>query len=726
MSAQIAVLVIQIGIILLIARLFGIVASKLKIPSVMGELLAGIIIGPYCLGGIPLPLKAFGNGLFPIISAQTIPLDPKLYGIAIIGSIILLFISGLETDVRTFFKYSVVGTFVGIGGIVCSFICGAAVGMLALGWEFMDPRCLFLGILCTATSVGISARILSEHRAMSSPEGVTIMAAAVIDDVLGIVCLAIVVGIANVELTGTKMAWGPILWITVKSFGIWLGVTAVGLLISRKIADFLKIFKSAKVFAVLAFGFALMLAGLFEQAGLAMIVGAFVMGLSLSKTDISFKIRSSLDPLYNFFVPIFFVVMGMLVDIRVLKDPEVLKIGIIFSLMAIVGKVVGCFFPALLMNFNSVGALRVGVGMVPRCEVVLIIAGIAATTMMKNPEFEELEKQPNAVELIMSQKTPIPREVPIFNSKLFGIAIIMPLITALLAPPLLSMTLAIKKKGVRKEVKDDNDTLTTYAFPSEAIKLFVLNELIELLDNEGYMHSTYSKGISIIQFRREDISFTLQINGTEFVFTSTPAEVPLIKTCIYESVVELHQVLSDLKNLTKPEILKDDLFGDNPAEQPATLPPKKTSVPMEAILTEQNIVINLKSNTKEGIFRELLDVIKRNNPSIDTAVCFQNLLERESVISTYAGDAIAMPHARTTGTNTFIAAMGLKPAGVNYDEGEDHVAKIFILSLCPKDEPGPYLEFITRVAQVLSDAEKRGSLIAAKTPEEARKVIIHA
>ena len=697
MSAQIAVLVIQIGIILLVARLFGIVASKLKIPSVMGELLAGIIIGPYCLGGLPLPLKAFGNGLFPIISAQTIPLDPKLYGIAIIGSIILLFISGLETDVRTFFKYSVVGTIVGIGGIVCSFI-----------------------------SVGISARILSEHRAMSSPEGVTIMAAAVIDDVLGIVCLAIVVGIANVELTGTKMAWGPILWITVKSFGIWLGVTAVGLLISRKIADFLKIFKSAKVFAVLAFGFALMLAGLFEQAGLAMIVGAFVMGLSLSKTDISFKIRSSLDPLYNFFVPIFFVVMGMLVDIRVLKDPEVLKIGLIFSFMAIIGKVVGCFFPALLMNFNSVGALRVGVGMVPRCEVVLIIAGIAATTMMKNPEFEELEKQPNAVEVIMAQTTPIPREVPIFNSKLFGIAIIMPLITALLAPPLLSMTLAIKKKGVRKEVKDDNDTLTTYAFPSEAIKLFVLNELIELLDNEGYMHSTYSKGINIIQFRREDIGFTLQINGTEFVFTSTPAEVPLIKTCIYESVVELHQVLSDLKNLTKPEILKDDLFGDNPAEQPPALPPKKTSVSMDSILTEQNIVINLKSNTKEGIFRELLDVIKRNNPSIDTAVCFQNLLERESVISTYAGDAIAMPHARTTGTNTFIAAMGLKPAGVNYDEGEDHVAKIFILSLCPKDEPGPYLEFITRVAQVLADAGKRNNLVAAKTPTEARKVIIQA
>ena len=392
--------------------------------------------------------------------------------------------------------------------------------------------------------------------------------------------------------------------------------------------------------------------------------------------------------------------------------------------MAIIGKVVGCFFPSLLMNFNSVGALRIGVGMVPRCEVVLIIAGIAATTMMKNPLYEELVNHPDTIADMTEIPKPVLREVPIFDSKLFGIAIIMPLITALVAPPLLNMTLAIKKKGVRKEVKDDDDTITTYAFPSESIKLFVLNELIELLDNEGFMHSSYSKGINIIQFRREDTSFTLQIKGTEFVFTSTPSEVPLIKTCIYESVVELHQVLSDLKNLTKPEILKDDLFGEKKDEPPAITPPVKHSVSLDSILTEKNIVINLKSQTKEGIFQELLDVIKSNNPSINTAICMQNLLEREQIISTYQGNSIAMPHARTNGTNTFIAAMGLKPQGLNYDDGEDHPAKIFILSLCPKDEPGPYLEFITRVAQVLSDANKRESLIAAQTPADARKIMI--
>ena len=130
MSQQIALLVIQLGFILLIARLFGILAAKCRIPSVMGELIAGIVFGPFCLGSIGLPFHGFENGLFPKVDGIIgIPIDPKLYSIASLGSIILLFISGLETDVRTFFKYSVVGTIVGIGGIVFSFICGAAVGM---------------------------------------------------------------------------------------------------------------------------------------------------------------------------------------------------------------------------------------------------------------------------------------------------------------------------------------------------------------------------------------------------------------------------------------------------------------------------------------------------------------------------------------------------------------------------------------------------------------------
>ena len=702
MAEKIAVLAIQLGLILFLAKIFGMLAAKLKIPSVMGELVAGIVFGPFCLGGIGLPFAGFEGGLFPKCTAVPgIPLDPTLSSIATLGSIVLLFNSGLETDVRTFFKYSVAGTVVGIGGIVCSFLCGAAVGRYVLGWTFMDPRTLFLGILCTATSVGISARILSERHAMGSPEGVTIMAAAVIDDVLGIVCLAVVIGIANVELKGGTMDWGRIGLITIRSFGIWLGVTAIGLALSRRIANLLKWFKSSRFFAIQAFGFSLLLAGLFEKAGLAMIIGAFVMGLSLSKTDVAFKIRTALVPIYNFLVPVFFVAMGMLVDVSVLRDPRVLGVGLVFSLMAVLGKVVGCAVPAFAMNFNGVGALRIGVGMVPRCEVVLIIAGIAATTLMKDPAGGAVP-------------------VPIFDSRLFGIAIIMPLVTALLAPPLLNAALAIKRKGVRREVPDKGQVTTTFDFHTEAIAYFAFNEIVDLLHHDGFAYSGVARGVRLVQFRKDATSFSLEIKGTKFVFSSTEAEVPLIRTTIYESVVELHKDLSELKQLAAPDTVKDELAAAASATPSSAAP--KAAMTLERIITPRNIVVNLSATTKEGAIRELLDVIGCIAPLADAEECYRDVLDRDAIVSTYQENGIAMPHARTDGTAAFATAIGIAPVGFAYDDEPDHVARIVILSLCPKDEPGPYLQFIARVAQVLQNPEKREAILAAKTPEDAARV----
>ena len=707
MAVQVAVLAIQLGIILVAARFFGMMAAKVRVPPVMGELLAGILLGPYFLGSLPLGLHPFEHGLFPLIANQSVPMDAKLYSIATLGSILLLFVSGLETDVRTFFKYSIVGTVVGIGGVVCSFFCGAAVGCM-LGWNFMDPRTLFLGILCTATSVGISARILSEHKAMGSPEGVTIMAAAVIDDVLGIICLAVVVGLASVELNGGSMSWGAIAGISVKSFGIWLGFTAIGLLLSRRIAGFLKLFKSSRVFAVIAFGLALILAGVFEQSGLAMIVGAFVMGLTLSKTDIAFKIRDKLDPIYNFLVPVFFVVMGMLVDVRVLKDPQVLLIGLLFSGMAIIGKVVGCFFPALLMNFNLIGSLRIGVGMVPRCEVVLIIAGIAATSMMKNP----------ALEKGASLAANVPQVVPIFDSRLFGVAIIMTLVTALLAPPLLNMALSIRKKGIRKEVPDATEVTTEFSFPNEAITTSVLNTILDLFTHDGFMHSLYSKGIRAVQFRRDNTQFSLQIKNTTLAFSSNAADVPLVKAAVYEAIVELHQSLSDLRQLATPENIKNELFIKTEAK-----PTNREAALLTKVISPDNIIVGLKGTTKEEIFRELLDTIDRHSPLRDKELCGRDLHEREQEMSTYQGDGIAMPHARTTGTDKFISAVGIRPEGIQYDDDPDSRAQIIILSLCPRYESGPYLQFIAQIAKILSDKEKRHSLLSAKNAQDVKEIL---
>ncbi|NBC28705.1 MAG: cation:proton antiporter, partial [Spirochaetes bacterium] len=178
------VLVLQLAVILISAKIIGYLFQRfLRQPRVLGELAAGMIIGPYALGQFFIPL--IGQPLFPI-GEGVLPVSPELYGFASVASIVLLFLAGLETDLPTFLRFSVVGSLVGLGGAAVAYAAGSGVAIwLFPGVDgFLHPVALFLGVLSTATSVGITARILSDKREMSSPEGVSILSAAVLDDVI--------------------------------------------------------------------------------------------------------------------------------------------------------------------------------------------------------------------------------------------------------------------------------------------------------------------------------------------------------------------------------------------------------------------------------------------------------------------------------------------------------------------------------------------------------------
>ena len=694
-AAQISILAIQLGVILFAARFCGMAAAKLRIPSVLGELIAGIIIGPYVLGSLPLPLHGFHGGLFPLVEGSPIPVSLPLYGIATLGSIILLFISGLETDLRMFFKYSLAGTIVGLGGVIFSFVFGAGLGMFFLKTGFMDPRCLFLGILCTATSVGITARILSEKRSIDSPEGTTILAAAVIDDVLGIICLAVVMGIVAAANAGSSaIAWSKIGVIAVKSFGIWLGCTTLGLIFAHKLASFLKIFKGSVNFSVMALGLAMLLAGLFEQAGLAMIVGAYVMGLCLSKTDIAFSIQRPMTPVYNLLVPVFFVVMGMMVDVRVMSNPVVLKLGIIYSILAIAAKILGCAIPALFMNFNTIGALRIGAGMVPRGEVALIIAGIGATTMM----------------------TVNGSSTPIITPELFGVAIIMTLVTPVAAPPMLSAALSINKKGVKVEKEDSHQLHTEYEFPSDIICEFILRDMISNFGKEGYRHSGFSHGGGIITFRKEAETFSLTINGNHFSFESDNREVAIIKTVMYETIVGLHHSLAMLKNLVSPERMEQVLSNvqDNPLDK---------SIKVEKIISP-NGVVYLNGQTKQEVFEELVKALDNEHKLNDAATCLKDVLSRESIISTCMPGGIALPHGRTDGAKELVSVIGVSKKGVASDAPDGMPTHVFVLSVCPKDANAPYLRYVAQVARVLNAKDAVKNICEMENTSQIREMFI--
>jgi Kef-type K+ transport system membrane component KefB len=393
-------LVIQIAIILIAAKLGGEICQRyIRIPAVLGELTAGVIIGPYLLGGVHF----FGlPAIFPLSTEMgTIPVSSEIWSLAQIGSIVLLFFVGLETNLSLFMKYAGPAILVAIGGVLLPFFLGV-VGTTLFGPvdSIFATEALFMGAILTATSVGITARVLSEMGALHSGEGVTILAAAVIDDILGILILTIVIGISAAGVISA----GGVMWVGFKAIGFWIALTAGGLIIAPHLTKFMQGFKVPGAPIALFLALALIGAGLAESFGLALIIGAYSMGLALSKTDLAHKLIDPFSSIYNALVPIFFVVMGMLVDISAMKESIIL--GIVITILAIISKVVGSGVPSVFAGFSKKGALRIGVGMMPRGEVALIIAGVGLST-------------------------------GVIGQDLFGVSIVMTVVTSVLAPIIL-------------------------------------------------------------------------------------------------------------------------------------------------------------------------------------------------------------------------------------------------------------------------------------------------
>jgi fructose-specific phosphotransferase system IIA component len=666
-------LVLQLGIIIFAVRLGGMLVKRIGIPSVLGELLAGVVIGPYALGGIHLP--GFPLGLFPL-GEGTLAVSPELYAFATVASIILLFASGLETDLGLFLRYSLAGGVIGIGGVIFSFSLGAFTGVFLLHAPFMDPRCLFMGVLSTATSVGITARILSDQKRMDSPEGVTILAAAVFDDVLGIIALAVVLGIVALITGGQggSLSAGAILGIAGKAFGIWLGFTALGLIFSKKIAAFLKLFKHSFDFSVLALGIALLLAGVFEKQGLAMIIGAYVTGLSLSKTDIAAVIQERIHGLYEFFVPIFFAVMGMMVNLREIATPPVLIFGAIYTVLAVFAKVVGCGGPALLLGFNLRGALRIGAGMVPRGEVALIIAGIGLAS-------------------------------GILDSTLFGVIILMTLITTLTAPPLLSATLKIPGSGARKPVKEDDAAVAEWDFYSDEIADLVVDNLLKDLKAEGFYVQMMNIDEGLSQARKDDISLSITEEESKVTIETSRVDMPFIKTAIYEVILRLNETIQKLKDSADPQAMKLELFNAG----------GRTSEDVLALIQPECISLDLRGTTKEEILSEMVHILYIQGKLENRELVLEDVLKREKTISTGMQDGIALPHAKTDGVQDICVAVGIKKQGVDFDSIDGKPARLFIMILSPKKTSGPHLQFLAAIGAVLNSEEIREKAIESET-----------
>ena len=733
-------LVLQIGVIIFAARLGGAIASMLKMPSILGELAAGIVIGPWALGGIGFGDGVFQHGLFngaalkamnavkdgaavhmygTIAGNHTVfdATSPALYGIATLASIILLFLSGLETNLKMFLRYSFVGTLVGVGGVLGSFLLGdlCAVYLLPIYFDsfkhlaemplaqaMTDASSLYMGIMSTATSVGITARILSERKKLDSEEGTTIMAGAVIDDVLGLVVLAIGNGIIAANIASASsgnasagMDWGHIGFVAVKSFGVWLLATIIGILAARRISAFLKVaFRSPTVIATMAFGLSLILAGFFECMGLAMIIGAYVMGLALSRTDIKHMVQETLTPVYTFLVPIFFCVMGMMVDLSALCSKPVLIFGAVYTVLAVAAKVVGCMVPSLCCGFNVLGSLRIGAGMVPRGEVALIIAGLGLSAGYLTQE-------------------------------IFGIGIMMTLVTTVVAPPALVALFKSPKKGV-KHPKESTDGSRQVQFELADVNVaeIMMGKLLAEFRNEGFFVTCLSQADHIWDVAIDAIEISVRRDENKIFFECTPAEEAIVMTVWMEVVSQINDLARSIAKPMRREDHIDKMLKDTESAK------KRAGRNIARYLQGFVMIPNFKASSKEEAIERIVAEIARQCPNHvkDVAAATEAVKRREASMPTGLDHGIAVPHGRDPSVVGIAGAVAIVDnsgtAGgclADYETIDKSPVEIIVLTLANVGAQTPYLQLMAAISRILRMNDGYLTLAKCKSADEMRK-----
>jgi Kef-type K+ transport system membrane component KefB len=408
---------IGVVVMLVAAKLGGELFERYGQPAVLGELFGGVLIGNLIIFGFR--------------GAEELKTNETIAALAELGVIILLFEVGLESDLRQMVEVGGSSLLVAVLGVVAPFFLGWAVS----AYFIPDGPTLghvFIGATLCATSVGITARVFKDLGKLATREARIILGAAVIDDVLGLLILAVVAGAIRAAATGGVLSMLDVALIALKSIAFLVASIALGLLLVPRILRGAGRLETRGVLLTLAISFCLFLAWAAAKVGLAPIVGAFAAGLILDEVHYNptggrteRDLKELLQPVSTVLVPIFFVLMGLKVDLRLFTRVDILGFALVLTIAAIAGKQI-C---ALGVVERGVKRLAVGLGMIPRGEVGLIFAGIGSTLMLPSAN--------GASE-------------PVISSATFGAVVIMVIITTLITPLALKWSMGKKSTDTRK------------------------------------------------------------------------------------------------------------------------------------------------------------------------------------------------------------------------------------------------------------------------------------
>jgi Kef-type K+ transport system membrane component KefB len=356
--------IISLALLLFTAKIFAELFHRVKLPIVLGEILAGIVIGPYALGGLPLV-----NGEPLVILDETIKI------IGEISAIVILFIAGLEITPREFLRGGVSSLTIGALGVIAPFFTGYLVFSL-YGYELLET--LLIATAMTATSVAISVQVLSYLGKMKTREARIIIGAAIVDDILAIAILSVVLTMVQTGNTITPDIM-EITFIILKILGLFLALLIGSILIVPRILHRERLWKSQGSIEGITTAIFFGGAGIAALVGLSHIVGAFAIGMAVSSTRLIKRVKEYVNKLQIIFAPLFFAIIGAQVDLRGI-NLEVLVIAVILVSIAIGTKIIGCGLPSLIFLKDKDKAMKVGIGIISRGDIGLIVAGIGATS----------------------------------------------------------------------------------------------------------------------------------------------------------------------------------------------------------------------------------------------------------------------------------------------------------------------------------------------------------
>lgn len=401
----VAPVVLALAVILLLAKLGGDLAVRIGQPAVLGELVTGVLLGN---------VHILGVGVFESMKA-----DASIDMLARLGVILLLFEVGLESTVGQMLKVGVTSSAVAVVGVVCPMVLGWGVGIALLPHSSSFVHA-FLGATLAATSVGITARVLQDLGRSQTNEARIVLGAAVIDDVLGLVVLAVVTGVITAADRGEAVSYVAIGIILLKALGFLVGALAIGVRFSPRLFHVAAQLKARGVLLAVGLSFCFFLAWVANAIGLAPIVGAFAAGLILEAIhfrDFTDRGEHGLEelvaPIASFLTPVFFVLMGMRTDLRAFGEVRVLFLAAALTLVAVVGKLA-----CALAVPRGVDRLSIGIGMIPRGEVGLIFANIGAALTIGGE--------------------------PVVNRQEFSAVVVMVIATTMITPPALKWSMARK------------------------------------------------------------------------------------------------------------------------------------------------------------------------------------------------------------------------------------------------------------------------------------------